>query len=90
MAVPYRAGKADNSPRFRLAIRASRTGAGPGSNEWNAVAVMRTACGPAQLCGKSVVQKTSPTSVDCVPAWLIAASAVRSPPARFSTPATAR
>ena len=44
----------------------------------------------AQLWRKSGCRGTEPGTVDRVPAWLVAASAVRSPPVRFSTPVTAR
>ena len=46
--VRIRAGKADNSLRLRVAIRAALIGAGPGSNDGNPVVVTRTACGAAQ------------------------------------------
>ena len=43
----------------------------------------------AQPWRKSGCRGTEPGTVDRVPAWLVAASAARSPPVRFSTPATA-
>ena len=43
----------------------------------------------AQLCRAPAVHATKPGSVDRVPAWLVAASAVRSPATRFSSPVEA-
>ena len=44
----------------------------------------------AQPWRESGCRATEPGTVDRVPAWLVAASAVRSPSVRFSTPVTAR